>query len=510
MELSFAWKRANGMKNKFINKIKLMIKDRAARLPDNGELDAASPSKSIRQQKSYDCGPACLRISCNALGEDIPLEKITKLCKSNATKGTKPDDIVRAAGELGFSGEKIIGMSLDKLKDLLKNKIPVICAIQAWSKDVKNVKTLNDGHYVVAIGMKDGKIIFEDPALDSGKGYIPEKEFINRWIDKEQGNKTPLKHLGITITKNKKKEPIVPLKAGSSDKAVSHNISKLRREGYPQKQAIAIALSAKRKAKRKKMKVRESLFNSYKNLGLVMERCWTGYKPVKGKKPYSKGSCVKEEKMQEAAQAAAALPALGAIAARVAAMVGRGILHAGRAAARGAKAAGSAAARGAKAAGRSAARGARAAGRSAIKSATETAIESATETAIDRTSNQKDEDENPVEEAKTPAWQRKEGKNPSGGLNAKGVASYRAANPGSKLKTAVTTKPSKLKKGSRPSYVEDVVQVLRSAALFIDSASASCTRIHAFSEAIVQSDRPSSGLTSTFDFLTSPYRAFVA
>ena len=50
---------------------------------------------------------------------------------------------------------------------------------------------------------------------------------------------------------------------------------------------------------------------------------------------------------------------------------------------------------------------------------------------------------------KTPAWQRAEGKNPSGGLNAKGVASYRAANPGSKLKTAVTTKPSKLKPGSK-------------------------------------------------------------
>ena len=49
----------------------------------------------------------------------------------------------------------------------------------------------------------------------------------------------------------------------------------------------------------------------------------------------------------------------------------------------------------------------------------------------------------------TPAWQRKEGKNPAGGLNAKGVASYRRANPGSKLKTAVTTKPSKLKAGSK-------------------------------------------------------------
>ena len=51
--------------------------------------------------------------------------------------------------------------------------------------------------------------------------------------------------------------------------------------------------------------------------------------------------------------------------------------------------------------------------------------------------------------AKTAAWQRKEGKNPKGGLNAKGVASYRKANPGSKLKMAVTTKPSKLKPGSK-------------------------------------------------------------
>ena len=49
----------------------------------------------------------------------------------------------------------------------------------------------------------------------------------------------------------------------------------------------------------------------------------------------------------------------------------------------------------------------------------------------------------------TPAWTRSEGKNKSGGLNAKGVASYRRANPGSKLQTAVTTPPSKLKPGSK-------------------------------------------------------------
>jgi pyrimidine deaminase RibD-like protein len=47
------------------------------------------------------------------------------------------------------------------------------------------------------------------------------------------------------------------------------------------------------------------------------------------------------------------------------------------------------------------------------------------------------------------AWHRKAGKSKSGGLNAKGVASYRREHPGSKLQTAVTTKPSKLKPGSK-------------------------------------------------------------
>ena len=46
----------------------------------------------------------------------------------------------------------------------------------------------------------------------------------------------------------------------------------------------------------------------------------------------------------------------------------------------------------------------------------------------------------------TAAWKRKEGKSPTGGLNAKGIASYRKENPGSKLKMAVT---GKVKPGSK-------------------------------------------------------------
>ena len=54
----------------------------------------------------------------------------------------------------------------------------------------------------------------------------------------------------------------------------------------------------------------------------------------------------------------------------------------------------------------------------------------------------------PVKED-SPAWQKKEGKNETGGLNQKGVDSYRREHPGSHLQTAVTTKPSELKAGSK-------------------------------------------------------------
>ena len=59
------------------------------------------------------------------------------------------------------------------------------------------------------------------------------------------------------------------------------------------------------------------------------------------------------------------------------------------------------------------------------------------------------DDEELLSEAE--AWQTSKGKNKNGGLNKKGVSSYRHSHPGSHLQTAVTTKPSKLKKGSKAS-----------------------------------------------------------
>jgi hypothetical protein len=48
-------------------------------------------------------------------------------------------------------------------------------------------------------------------------------------------------------------------------------------------------------------------------------------------------------------------------------------------------------------------------------------------------------------------WQKANKRDKTDGMSQKAVNAYRRENPGSKLKTAVTTKPSKLKKGSKSS-----------------------------------------------------------
>lgn len=70
---------------------------------------------------------------------------------------------------------------------------------------------------------------------------------------------------------------VMPLDHGKSNKAFQANVSQLRHDGYPIKQAVAIAYDIMRGGKKEE------------------GRCWQGYEPVSGKAPYSPDSCRKKE-----------------------------------------------------------------------------------------------------------------------------------------------------------------------------------------------------------------------
>ena len=140
---------------------------------------------------------------------------------------------------------------------------------------------------------------------------------------------------------------------------------------------------------------------------LLDERCWPGYKPVPGKKAYTPGSCVKEE--VEALEEK-----------------GPGLWANIRA---------------------KKARGERMRKPGEEGAPTEAQLKGARNENYEADDDALTEDQ--LEQIREAAWERAEGKNPEGGLNRKGIESYRRENPGSKLSMAVTTKPSKLDPDSK-------------------------------------------------------------
>jgi hypothetical protein len=68
-----------------------------------------------------------------------------------------------------------------------------------WPKDWE------DGHYVVLAGMDKRNIFVMDPVVHSGYGYIPKKEFMDRWHDYDTHNEVRTHHhLAVFINGSKR------------------------------------------------------------------------------------------------------------------------------------------------------------------------------------------------------------------------------------------------------------------------------------------------------------------
>ncbi len=153
---------------------------------------------NLRQTYGHDCGPQALQSVLVYYGLDIREDEIMRVTKHTTEESTHPQNLTLAIEHYGLHYEAR-EMTTDEVKDFISRGIPVILALQAWAEnhpvDWKN--DWGDGHYVVAIGYDDEKMIFEDPA-DFRRTYLLYGELEERWHDRSTDGKE-YTHLGIAV-----------------------------------------------------------------------------------------------------------------------------------------------------------------------------------------------------------------------------------------------------------------------------------------------------------------------
>jgi hypothetical protein len=143
----------------------------------------------VRQSTVYSCGASALQAVLQYYGLEEREDELMKECRTTEALGTQPAQILGAAKARGLTATMKEGLDLNALETALWEKVPVICAIQAWSDSEAPgfswAKAWEDGHYVIVIGLDSKYVYVEDPSLLGSRGMIPRTEFVERWHDYE-------------------------------------------------------------------------------------------------------------------------------------------------------------------------------------------------------------------------------------------------------------------------------------------------------------------------------------
>jgi predicted double-glycine peptidase len=159
----------------------------------------------LRQLFDYDCGASALQSVLTYYGykrrEDLLFKKLGAKSTDVFNNGVKIKDIVKVARGYSLTVRVERGLKAVDLKKYIDLKIPVICLVQAW-RESGNIKLwkndYKDGHYVVAIGYDDKRIIFEDPASYT-RTWLTYEELDLRWHAIDDKNKPDPVSVAIII-----------------------------------------------------------------------------------------------------------------------------------------------------------------------------------------------------------------------------------------------------------------------------------------------------------------------
>lgn len=144
---------------------------------------------ATRQQESHTCGPASIRAVLKTFGIRVSEDALKKLLHTTEKDGTAPEQVENAARILGLNPKVYEPMDVPSLKREVYLGHPVIILFQAWQEGqrIRDWGTdWSDGHYAVVTAVHDDQVLLTDPSLPSGSGYVPIREFVSRWHDKNK------------------------------------------------------------------------------------------------------------------------------------------------------------------------------------------------------------------------------------------------------------------------------------------------------------------------------------
>ena len=145
----------------------------------------------VLQNNDYSCGVWAGLTVLGYYGITEYADSLAKQMNTNSETGTEMEDMVKVLRNYGLK-TNMHQMSVEEIKDFVRQKIPVIVMLQAYNptgiyQEGRSLESAQWGHYVTVIGYGDGNIVFKDPDT-FGKMYLSEKEFKTRWKGTDEYN----------------------------------------------------------------------------------------------------------------------------------------------------------------------------------------------------------------------------------------------------------------------------------------------------------------------------------
>jgi ABC-type bacteriocin/lantibiotic exporter with double-glycine peptidase domain len=153
------------------------------------------PYPETRQVFNFDCGANAL-VSVLVFAGIEEREDRVALLAGTTKHGTGTAGILRVLDYYGLA-HNAGRMIVSDLREGIDRGFPTLLTLQAYRESSRPYRELwDDGHWVVAIGYDDRRILFEDP-LAFHRTWLADVELSERWHDVDRGKR--IRQWGCTV-----------------------------------------------------------------------------------------------------------------------------------------------------------------------------------------------------------------------------------------------------------------------------------------------------------------------